>query len=409
MVFLDAQGRTDPVVGAVEARYLRLIPGYDGLTVDPLSLNIADNDTAGVVVRETGGSTDVVEGSAGGDSYSLVLTRRPTADVVIKVLPQITKATRGIIRNDVNQMVVSADTLTFTAANWNVPQTVTVTAVDDKIVDGGDTRVFSRLARASSRPSRARSNSTAAAAPARLVKIDPLLLPGELNIRKPTGEIVRATAADGSTPPGATDDSLVVLKADVFRAFGLDTGAIGPGLAADTSLVVSKADLRRAYNLADAAEDFSFLVTRMAPVVLTGTTDLHGTGIGLTRSIVAVENVDADLVRLVVDASWGLSATQLPGLTRYAVEPSDDFQFLIDDQRTVELTSTDDPAGAGLDLFRLIVGVDDSSVADSSTQIRLKINKPWDLTAAQLGHSRGMPSRRRARTSSRSKRSKSTS
>ncbi len=38
--------------------------------------------------------------------------------------------------SDVNEGIVSANSLTFTAADWNVAQTVTITAQDDVVGDG---------------------------------------------------------------------------------------------------------------------------------------------------------------------------------------------------------------------------------------------------------------------------------
>lgn len=70
----------------------------------------------------TGGSTGVVEGGAT-DTYQVVLRRAPTANVTL-----------GANYNN-TQVTVSPANLTFTSANWNVPQTVTVTAVDDPDVE----------------------------------------------------------------------------------------------------------------------------------------------------------------------------------------------------------------------------------------------------------------------------------
>jgi hypothetical protein len=76
---------------------------------------------SGVQVSETGGSTSVSEGGAP-DAYTVSLTRAPSADVTITITPD-------------SQVAVSPATLTFTAANWNTPQNVTVTAVDDAIIE----------------------------------------------------------------------------------------------------------------------------------------------------------------------------------------------------------------------------------------------------------------------------------
>ncbi|MDQ7778636.1 MAG: C10 family peptidase [Planctomycetota bacterium] len=73
--------------------------------------------SAGALLTQSGGSTNVVEGGAT-DSYTVVLITQPTADVIITVTPNA-------------EVTVNPTTLTFTNANWNVAQTVTVTAVND--------------------------------------------------------------------------------------------------------------------------------------------------------------------------------------------------------------------------------------------------------------------------------------
>ena len=89
---------------------------------------IADNDTAGFTVTETGGDTTVAE-TGTTDTFDVVLDAQPESDVVISV-------TSG----DTGEASVSPATLTFTNANWNVAQTVTVTGVDDgATVDGNQT------------------------------------------------------------------------------------------------------------------------------------------------------------------------------------------------------------------------------------------------------------------------------
>ncbi|MHC4511439.1 MAG: OmpA family protein, partial [Planctomycetota bacterium] len=57
------------------------------------------------------------------DLYDVVLDSQPTADVTITITPDA-------------QTTVNQPTLTFTTGSWNVIQTVTVTAVDDAMVEG---------------------------------------------------------------------------------------------------------------------------------------------------------------------------------------------------------------------------------------------------------------------------------
>ena len=96
---------------------------------------ITDNDTAGVTVTESSGSTAVTEGGAT-DSYTVVFTSQPTANVTITPSPNA-------------QVSVSPTTLTFTSANWNSAQTVIVTAVDDGSIEGNHTGAITHAATSS--------------------------------------------------------------------------------------------------------------------------------------------------------------------------------------------------------------------------------------------------------------------
>lgn len=82
---------------------------------------IENDDTAGVSVAQTGGTTNVTEG-AHTDSFTVVLSSQPSADVVISLTG--------------TQLNVAPTPLSFTSANWDMPQSVTVTAVDDNVVEG---------------------------------------------------------------------------------------------------------------------------------------------------------------------------------------------------------------------------------------------------------------------------------
>ena len=90
-----------------------------------ISVNVTDNDNAGVSVTESDGSTDVTEGGAT-DTYSVVLTSEPTDDVVVSV-------------NSDTQLSASPDTLTYDSTNWDTPQYVTVSAFDDDTEEGDHT------------------------------------------------------------------------------------------------------------------------------------------------------------------------------------------------------------------------------------------------------------------------------
>ncbi len=96
--------------------------GYDAVTVADVNVDITDND-GGIVVTPTSG---LVTTEAGGTAtFTVVLASAPTADVTI-----------GLSSSDTTEGTVAPSSLVFTPTNWNTAQTVTVTGVDDDVVDG---------------------------------------------------------------------------------------------------------------------------------------------------------------------------------------------------------------------------------------------------------------------------------
>ena len=84
--------------------------------------NLAVALPAGVALSAT---TATVSETGTTDTFTVVLDSEPASDVTI-----------GITSADTGEVTVSPATLTFTSANWNSPQTVTLTGVDDALVDG---------------------------------------------------------------------------------------------------------------------------------------------------------------------------------------------------------------------------------------------------------------------------------
>ena len=195
------------------------VGNYTGIDVPDVTVKVEDNDVAGVLIQESNGSTRVIEGGAT-DSYTVVLTKAPTADVIVHVQPGLTQSggtinqtfTGGPLQSftlaqtpvlvarvtvdglqlttaqytltgatltilpalrtgaqvAISYRVVNAGKtvlvsatgaagsfvdgidLTFTAANWNIAQTVYVQAVDNAIIDGDAVKVFPPLVRSTS-------------------------------------------------------------------------------------------------------------------------------------------------------------------------------------------------------------------------------------------------------------------
>ncbi|MDC0246164.1 hypothetical protein OAK27_05850, partial [Acidimicrobiaceae bacterium] len=99
---------------------------FDSVADQTVSATTTDNDVAGFTIVQSGGSTSVSE-SGSTDTFTVVLNAQPNSDVVL-----------SISSSDTGEATVTSS-LTFTAANWNSAQTVTVTGVDDNIIDGAIT------------------------------------------------------------------------------------------------------------------------------------------------------------------------------------------------------------------------------------------------------------------------------
>jgi large repetitive protein len=90
--------------------------------IDPEVTNI-DDDTAGFTLMPPSGLTTTE--SAGEAKFTVQLNHAPTADVIVP-----------LSSDNPAEGTVSPASLTFTSLNWNAPQTVTVTGVDDTAKDG---------------------------------------------------------------------------------------------------------------------------------------------------------------------------------------------------------------------------------------------------------------------------------
>ncbi|GEM_PF-1857739 len=119
----DAVADGDVAYLVVTAPAVSADANYHGLDAADVSVTNLDDDSAGIAVSPTGG---LVTTEAGGTAnFTVVLRSEPTADVTI-----------GLSSSDATEGTVSPASVTFTASNWHVPQTVTITGVDDSEVDG---------------------------------------------------------------------------------------------------------------------------------------------------------------------------------------------------------------------------------------------------------------------------------
>ncbi len=99
--------------------------GYDAITLSDLTATITDNDTAGVTLSKT--ALSVMETGIQ-DTYTLVLTSAPTSTVTVS------------LSTSASDITTNPPTVSFTSFDWNVPQVITVGAVNDSDVEGNHTR-----------------------------------------------------------------------------------------------------------------------------------------------------------------------------------------------------------------------------------------------------------------------------
>ena len=97
---------------------------FDAVNIAGVAVAVTDDETAGVTVSET--ALEVAEGGSG--SYTVRLNTQPTSNVVISVTK--TGSTDVTLDTDTGTSG-NQTTLTFTPANWDTAQTVTVAAAQD--------------------------------------------------------------------------------------------------------------------------------------------------------------------------------------------------------------------------------------------------------------------------------------
>ncbi|MBC8365619.1 MAG: biotin/lipoyl-binding protein [Actinobacteria bacterium] len=98
---------------------------FDSLGDRSVRVATIDDESAGFTLWT---NSAAVSEDGTSDTFTVVLNRLPASDVLI-----------SITSGDTGEATLSPDTLTFTAANWTTPQTVTVLGVDDTVVDGEQT------------------------------------------------------------------------------------------------------------------------------------------------------------------------------------------------------------------------------------------------------------------------------
>ena len=115
-VTVTAADDVDGTNGAATFTHSASGADYGSVVIDSVTATEDDNDTPGVTVNLE--ELPVTEGSTA--SYTVALTTQPTASVTV-----------SLSRSGDSDLTVSTTALTFTTADWNTAQTVTVSAAED--------------------------------------------------------------------------------------------------------------------------------------------------------------------------------------------------------------------------------------------------------------------------------------
>lgn len=118
----DAVTANDTATVTVSVNDASSADSYDPLADQTLAVTIIDDDVPSIIIGAISGATSEAGASA---TFSVVLGAEPSASVSF-----------DLSSSDTSEGTVSPTSLTFGTGDWSTPQIVTVTGVDDAVVDG---------------------------------------------------------------------------------------------------------------------------------------------------------------------------------------------------------------------------------------------------------------------------------
>jgi len=268
---------------------------FAGVDPDDVSVTNIDNDSPGFLVTPTSGLQTTEAG--GTATFTVVLNSQPSADVTV-----------ALTSNDLTEATVAPATLTFTNQNWNAPQTVTVTGVDDNIADGDQPFVIAL--------------APAVSTDATYNGVDPDDVMG-LNLDNDTaGFLVTPTSGLQTTEGGGTDTYTVVLlsqpSADVTIAVASNDP--GEGTATPASLTFTTQNWNAPQTVtAHGVDDFIADGNQVYTIVNSPAVSTDTGYSGLDPDDVTVTNLDNDSAGFVVTPTTGLVTTEGGGTAQFTV------------------------------------------------------------------------------------------
>ncbi|WP_420602768.1 gliding motility-associated C-terminal domain-containing protein [Flagellimonas sp.] len=302
-------------VGSSDAAYAGVLP-------QTVSVDNADDEVAGFTIVESGGSTATSE-TGTTDDFTVVLDVQPLTNVVLTV-------TSG----DTGEGTVDVSTLTFTPANFDTAQTVTVTGVDDGIVDG--TQNYDITVSVDD----ANSDDSFDPLADQTVSVD------NADDDAPGFTIVESGGSTATSETGTTDDFTVVLDVQPLTnvVLTVTSGDTGEGTVDVSTLTFTPANFDTAQTVTVTGVDDGIVDGTQNYDITVSVDDANSDDSfdPLADQTVSVDNADDDAPGFTIVESGGSTATSETGTT-------DDFTVVLDVQplTNVVLTVTSGDTGEG--------------------------------------------------------------
>ncbi len=270
---------------------------YQGMNPPDVPCTNTDNDTAGITVTAALGlSTTEAGGTA---TFTIRLTSEPTADVTI-----------GLASNDLTEGTVAPASITFTSANWNAPQTITVTGVDDHVQDGNQ-------------PYRIITSNTISTDP----DYNDLVVTNVsvTNIDNDTAGVTVTAASNLTTAEGVVGRSnmfRIVLNSEPTHdvTISLSSSDLSEGTVAPTSVTFTAVNWNAPRVITVTGVD-DFVADGDQPYTIQTSAAVSGDPNyrGLVVADVAVTNIDNDSAGFTIAPTVGLSTTETGGSAEFTI------------------------------------------------------------------------------------------
>lgn len=268
---------------------------YNGLNADDVTLTNVDDDVASISMSPTTGLSTTESG--GTASISLVLTSEPSATVTVNVAS-----------TDTTEGTVAPATFVFTTADWATPQTITVTGVNDSIIDGN----IAYLVEVSSVVTMDASYAAATRPSAMVLNAD----------NDAASVIVTPISGLVTTEAGATATFAMMLaslpSADV--TISLTSSDLTEGTVAPASVTFTAGDWNVPQTVTLTGVDDAVSDGAVSYSIVTGnSTSTDGFYNGLVVANVSASNTDNDVPGVTVTPTSGLVTTESAGTATFTV------------------------------------------------------------------------------------------